>query len=117
MMEAGTLERLNAELEEEQERLRYLRGLFQGESMPDKLDDALHMESVRFAGTLADRSARRLSALRRLALGGSWVERFCEDCGEPIPLSRILAAPECVCCRRCQAVREGDPAALAELED
>ena len=117
MMEAGTLERLNAELEEEQERLRYLRGLFQGESMPDKLDDALHMESVRFAGTLADRSARRLSALRRLALGGAGEERFCEDCGDPIPLSRILAAPECVCCRRCQAVREGDPAALAELED
>ncbi len=116
-MEARTLERLNAELEEEQERLRYLQGLFQGEAMPDMLDDAMHMESVRFAGTLADRSARRLSVLRRLSLGGAWGERFCEDCGEPIPVSRILAAPECVCCRHCQALREGDPAAFAELED
>ena len=107
-MEAMTLERLNAELAEEQERLRYFQGLFQGESMPDMLDDATHMESVRFAGALADRSARRLSALRRLYHVGAFRERFCEDCGEPIPVSRILAAPECVCCRHCQAIREGD---------
>ena len=49
-MEARALERLNAELAEEQERLQYLQGLFQGEAMPDMLDDAMHMESVRFAG-------------------------------------------------------------------
>ncbi len=116
-MEAKTLERLNAELEEEQERLQYLQGLLQGEAMPDMLDDAMHMESVRFAGTLADRSARRLTMLRRLSFGGTWGERYCEDCGEPIPLTRILAAPECVCCRDCQARREGDPAASAEAED
>ena len=97
-MEARALERLNAELEEEQERLRYLQGLFQGEAMPDMLDDA-----------------RRLSVLRRLSLGGAWGERYCEDCGEPIPLSRILAAPECVCCRDCQAMREGE--AEREVED
>ena len=116
-MEAMTLECLNAELAEEQERLRYFQGLFQGESMPDVLDDAMHMESVRFAGALADRSARRLSVLRRLSSGGAWGERFCEDCGEPIPLSRILAAPECVCCRRCQAIREGDVPASGDAEE
>lgn len=114
-MEARALELLNAELAEEQERLDYLQGLFQGEAMPDMLDDAVHMESVRFAGTLADRSARRISALRRLSLGGAWGERYCEDCGEPIPLSRILAAPECVCCRDCQALRDGE--AVRDLED
>lgn len=113
-MEARALERLNAELAEEQERLQYLQGLFQGEAMPDMLDDAMHMESVRFAGALADRSARRLSLLRRLSLGGSWGERYCEDCGELIPLSRILAAPECVCCRDCQALRDGEAASDPE---
>lgn len=116
-MEATARERLNAELEEEQERLRYLQGLFQGEAMPDMLDDAMHMESVRFAGTLADRSARRLSLLRRLCSGGAVEERFCEDCGDRIPLSRILAAPECVCCRDCQARRDGEFVAGKDAED
>ena len=76
--------------------------------MPDVLDDAMHMEAVRFAGALADRSARRLTLLRRLSTEGAGFERCCEDCGEPIPLSRILAAPECVCCRNCQAIRDGE---------
>ena len=48
-MEARALERLNAELEEEQERLRYLQGLFQGEAMPDMLDDAMDL-GVKHAG-------------------------------------------------------------------
>ena len=61
--------------------------------------------------------AAEIRHILRLSLGGTWGERFCEDCGEPIPVSRILAAPECVCCRHCQALREGDPAAFAELED
>lgn len=116
-MEGCTVERLNAELAEERERLAYLRSLFQGEAMPDMLDDAIHMESVRFAGTLADRSARRLSALLRLSSGGNWGERYCEDCGEPIPVSRILAAPDCVCCRDCQARREGEAVPFREAED
>ena len=107
-MEAAALERLNAEMEEERERLRSLKELFQGASMPDVRDDAMHMESVRFAGALADRSARRLTLLRRLSTEGAGFERCCEDCGEPIPLSRILAAPECVCCRNCQAIRDGE---------
>ena len=116
-MEATARERLNAEMAKKQERLRYLQGFFQGESMPDMLDDAIHMDSVRFAGTLADRSARRLSALRRLLSGGAVEERFCEDCGERIPLSRILAAPECVCCRDCQALRDGESVTPKEAED
>ena len=116
-MEAAALERLNVELAEEQERLTYWRELFQGESMPDMLDDAMHMESVRFAGALADRSARRLSVLRRLVMGGAGEERYCEDCGELIPLSRILAAPECVCCRDCQALRDGEIPASGDMDD
>ncbi len=116
-MVAAVQERLNAEMEEEQERLRSLKELFQGASMPDMLDDAMHMESVRFAGALADRSARRLSVLRRLSSEGTGFERYCEDCGEPIPLSRLLAAPESVCCRNCQAIRDGESLPAGELED
>ncbi len=107
-MEAAAWERLNMELEEELERLSYLRGLLRAEPIPDMLDDASHMETVRFAGTLAERSAKRLEILRKLAESSTCERRLCEDCGEPIPLSRILAAPECVCCRDCQARREGE---------
>jgi len=30
----------------------------------------------------------------------------CRDCGEPIPLARLLAQPEAECCAPCQAARE-----------
>ncbi len=107
-MDEAARERLNAEIAEEQERLRCLQELFQGASLPDMADEATHLEAVRFAGALAERSAKRLSALREMAARGAGEVRLCEDCGEPIPASRLLAAPDCVCCRACQAVREGE---------
>ena len=107
-MDEAARERLNVEIAEEQERLRCLQELFQGASLPDMADEATHLEAVRFAGALAERSAKRLSALREMAARGAGEVRLCEDCGEPIPASRLLAAPDCVCCRACQAVREGE---------
>lgn len=108
VMDRTFQERLHAEIEEEKERLRYLRGLFQAESMPDMLDNAAHLESIRFAEVLAGRSAKRLRDLRALEAKGTGARRFCEDCGELIPESRLLAAPGCVCCRACQALRDGE---------
>lgn len=117
VMDSAFLERLYAEIEEEKERLRYLRGLFQAESMPDMLDNAAHMEAVGFAEALAGRSARRLRELRALAAKGPDIRCFCEDCGEPIPESRLLAAPGCVRCRACQALLEGEPGQDGSEED
>lgn len=107
-MDETARERLQAEIDGEQERLRYLQGLLQGASMPDMADEATHLEAVRFAGALAERSARRLKALRALAERDEGDVRLCEDCGDPIPLSRLMAAPDCVCCRACQAARDGE---------
>ncbi len=107
-MDEETLHRLQAEIAEEQERLRSLQELFQGASLPDVADEAAHLEAVRFAGALAARSARRLKALQALAERREEEVRLCEDCGDPIPLSRLLAAPDCVCCRACQALRDGE---------
>ncbi|HJD96554.1 TraR/DksA C4-type zinc finger protein [Mailhella massiliensis] len=116
-MDQAFLERLHAEIEEEKERLHYLRGLFQAESMPDVLDNAAHMEAVRFAEALAERSARRLRELRALLAEGAQVRRYCEDCGELIPESRLIAAPGCVRCRACQARHEGEARRGGEGED
>ena len=107
-MDEETRRRLQVEMAEEQERLRSLQELFQGASLPDVADEAAHLEAVRFAGALAERSARRLRALRALAERSEGDVRLCEDCGDPIPLSRLLAAPDCVCCRACQALRDGE---------
>ncbi|MFW3895925.1 TraR/DksA C4-type zinc finger protein [Pseudomonas putida] len=32
--------------------------------------------------------------------------QFCEDCGDPIPLARQVAAPGCEACLDCQDLRE-----------
>lgn len=117
VMDHAFLERLHAEIEEEKERLHYLQGLFQAESMPDMLDNAAHMEAVRFAEALAERSAGRLRELRALAAKGPDIHCFCEDCGELIPESRLLAAPGCVRCRACQAFHEGEKGRDGQDED
>jgi DnaK suppressor protein len=106
-MDTALKERLKAELAEEKARLEYLQGLFQAEAVPDQADEASRMETVSSAGRLAERSAKKVAALQRLLRDGSEA-RFCEDCGQPIPLERLLAAPESVCCRNCQAEREGE---------
>ena len=106
-MDTALKERLKAELEEEKARLAYLQGLFLAEAVPDQSDDASRMEAVGAAGLLAERSARKVAALQRLLQDGGEA-RLCEDCGQPIPLERLLAAPESVCCRDCQAEREGE---------
>lgn len=48
------------------------------------------------------------AALRRLD-GGSYGD--CSDCGEPIPLQRLLVQPAAVRCAACQAVHEHRPRA------
>ena len=74
-------------------------------------------KAVRFAEALAERSAGRLRELRALAAKGPDIHCFCEDCGEPIPESRLLAAPGCVRCRACQALHEGEKGRDGQDED
>ena len=99
-------EYLASELAKERVRLEYLRELLRAEPSSDISDEASRMEAAAYAGALVERSAKRVNTLQELLNGGADLERFCEDCGAPIPLERILAAPDCVCCRDCQALRD-----------
>lgn len=99
-------EYLVSELAKERIRLDYLRELLRAEPSSDVADEASRMEAAAYAGTLVERSAKRANALQELLNGGANLERFCEECGELIPLERILAAPDCVCCRDCQTRRD-----------
>ena len=46
-------------------------------------------------------------ALHRARSVSTAVSAFdCDDCGEPIPESRRVAAPGCVACVECQSFRE-----------
>lgn len=46
-------------------------------------------------------------ALHRARSVSTAVSAFdCDDCGEPIPESRRVAAPGCVACVECQSLRE-----------
>ena len=104
-----TLRRLQGELNEEMHRLTQLRGVFQAQHCADELDAASHLEAAHIAHCSARRSSQRIQELQSLVSllrhGGP---RRCEECGEDIPLARLMAAPGATRCCECQQNIEND---------
>lgn len=108
-----TLKDVQTKLAEEQQRLAHLREAFQVQYCADELDAAGLLATAHLAQSGAAHSAERIRGLQSLLdflrHGG---RPLCEDCGEEIPLVRLLAAPGATRCRECQQMLEdeGGPA-------
>ena len=104
-----TLQRLQGELNEEMHRLTQLRTVFQAQHCADELDAASHLEAAHIAHCSARRSSQRILELQSLVSllrhGGP---RRCEECGDDIPLARLMAAPGATRCCECQQNIEND---------
>lgn len=98
-----TLQRLQDELNEEVRRLKLLRDVFQAQNCADELDAASHLEAAHIAQCSARRSAQHIHELQEVvALLRHGGPRRCEDCGDDIPMTRLLAAPGATRCCECQ---------------
>lgn len=109
-----TLKDVQTKLAEEQQRLAHLREAFHVQYCADELDAAGLLATAHLAQSRAAHSAERIRGLQSLLdflrHGG---RPLCEDCGEEIPLVRLLAAPGATRCRECQQMLEdgeGGPA-------
>ena len=97
----------------EQER-RHLACLCAGFALPhghgDEADNARDEMAELLAWSHANLCAARIRALEGL-LGDLRCSgrRLCMDCGEEIPLSRLLAVPGACRCRDCQQLAEEEP--------
>lgn len=112
-----TLKHIQTELAEEQQRLAHLREAFQVQYCADELDAAGLLTTAHLAQSRAARSAQRIRGLQSLLdflrHGG---RPLCEDCGEEIPMVRLLAAPGATRCRECQQMLEkGESGPTTEL--
>ena len=104
-----TLRRLQDELNDEQRRLTLLREVFQAQHCADELDAASQLEAAHIAHCSARRSTQRIRDLQSLlALLRHGGPHRCEDCGDEIPLARLMAAPGTTRCCECQQNFESD---------
>ena len=94
---------LQNSLHEEIQRLESLQNAFRVENCADESDTATCIEAAHIAQCSALRSVQRIHDLQSLQdilrYGGP---RYCEDCGEEIPIKRLLAAPGTTRCHQCQ---------------
>lgn len=101
------LRRLQEELADELQRMGQLRDVFQAQHFADEVDAASHLEAAHLAQCSARRSAQRIrdlqSLLHLLQHNGP---RQCVDCGDDIPLERLMAAPGTTRCLYCQQQME-----------
>ncbi len=98
---------LMAQIEKEKNILQLVRGAFQAEPCADELDLDFTFTNVQFATIMAKRAMERLKTLEALLEKARSHDAFlCAECGEPIPLERVLAAPESTLCRDCQELWE-----------
>lgn len=108
------LKRLQDELADELQRMAQLRDVFQAQHFADEVDAASHMEAAHLAQCSARRSAQRIrdlqSLLHLLRHNGP---RQCVDCGDDIPLERLMAAPGTTRCLYCQQQMESMASPLA----
>ncbi|EPR42712.1 TraR/DksA family transcriptional regulator [Desulfovibrio sp. X2] len=72
--------------------------------MADVIDDAQAAESL----VLAEAMARRQRMIETDHEGPMWVSGtpLCRECGDAIPLDRIMAVQGCSRCIRCQSIHE-----------
>jgi len=78
-----------------------------GAETGDEADTAVSEDNFELSTSLVDMAAARRAAvedaLQRVEHGSYGV---CEDCGDEIPVARLLAVPTAVLCVDCQQVRE-----------
>ena len=108
------LKRLQDELADELQRMAQLRDVFQAQHFADEVDAASHMEAAHLAQCSARRSAQRIRDLQSLLyLLRHNGPRQCVDCGDDIPLERLMAAPGTTRCLYCQQQMESMASPLA----
>jgi RNA polymerase-binding protein DksA len=76
-----------------------------GEEDPaDELDDALHETSIHNHYSLVEKKTRELRKINELLRRMERDEEFglCEECGEPIPVERLMILPDATHCVPCQ---------------
>lgn len=105
------LERLNLKREEFEQALRQLKQNqkeyseeFSGGNIKDELDQAQLEISLNNNYGLIERKTRELREIDRQIRKILRDEKFggCEECGQPIPLERLLIVPEASLCIKCQ---------------
>ena len=98
-------ERLNESLGKAQETLDDLSG--PKDRLCDVIDQAAFCSDLGFALRITDREAKLIGkikdALQRLDDGTFGV---CEECGEKIPVRRLMARPVATLCLRCKKEQE-----------
>ncbi len=96
------------ELEEDLSRSkRFWRDWSQGsgqEDPADELDDAVHETSIHNHYSLVEKKVRELRKVDELMRRKHNDEEFglCEECGEPIPIQRLMVLPDATFCVPCQ---------------
>jgi len=100
-------QRLNESLEKAQDTLMDIRDL--KDKLSNHVDEASHTSAMGFALRIRDREAKLTrkirDALERLE-GGTF--GICEECGEEIPLRRLMARPVTTLCIECKKQQEAE---------
>ena len=105
------LDQLNKKRREFEEALQRLmesqkayNGHLYGDQFMDESDHAQREISTASNYGLIERKTRELKQIDRLIQKITHDENFgiCEECGEPIPIKRLLAVPETTLCVNCQ---------------
>ena len=105
------LEKLNKKRREFEEALQRLienqrayNGHLHGDEFTDESDHAQREISAASTYSLIERKTKELKQIDRLIQKITQDENFgiCEECGEPIPIKRLLAVPETTLCVNCQ---------------
>lgn len=102
-MESFASYRLREAIEENRKQLSFAYESYQSEKYADSIDEACKLSHLYLTDRLLQRVHERTLNLERAStLYEYTLQRLCEDCGEPIPYSRILAQPEATRCCSCQ---------------
>ena len=100
-------QRLNESLEKAQDTVADMSDL--KDRLSDKVDQASFASDMGFALRIRDREAKLLrkirDALERLEDGTFGI---CEECGEEIPLKRLMARPVTTLCIECKKEQESE---------
>jgi DnaK suppressor protein len=106
-------QRLNESLAKAHETLAEITDL--RDKLPDEMDQASLSSDIGFSLRIRDREAKLIGkitdALERLEEGTFGI---CEECGEEIPLKRLMARPVTTLCIECKEAQEAEEGAREE---
>ena len=106
-------QRLNESLARAHETLAEISDL--RDKLSDEMDQASLSSDIGFSLRIRDREAKLIGkitdALERLEEGTFGI---CEECGEEIPIKRLMARPVTTLCIECKEAQEAEEGARAE---